>query len=255
VKTANRKMPSQDVVRVRRRPGRRRIGDWTERVPTKAHIPIEQRVTESIIATAELSEYPSTLGISNEETRRMLPRDVIPVLRQAEIDFMLVGAYGAATWLPEERSTQDVDFLIPIKDRKKATNAVLRKFPDLVLEKCPDVHRFLRNERFALDLMFTRAPLFKRVIKEFRTGTSGGLRVKVPKLEAALAMKFAAMTGHYRRLEKKHYDAGDFIAMVRQNAEIDMVLLREIGELVYSGGGAEIVKYVEDVRAGRKLEI
>jgi hypothetical protein len=34
-----------------------------------------------------------------------------------------------------------------------------------------------------------------------------------------------------------------------------MKLLKELGELVYSGGGEHLIQYVEDARAGRKLEI
>ena len=68
-------------------------------------------------------------------------------------------------------------------------------------------------------------------------------------------MKFASMTGHWRKLEKKYSDASDFASMVRHNAAMDTSLLRELGELVYPGGGMDIERYVSDVRAGRKLEI
>ena len=45
----------------------------------------------------------------------------------------------------------------------------------------------------------------------------------------------------------------DFMHIVTVNAEIDLVLLEELGELVYAGGGAEILKLVADVRRAGKL--
>ena len=68
-------------------------------------------------------------------------------------------------------------------------------------------------------------------------------------------MKFAAMTGHYRDWRKKYIDAGDFMSVVEKNAKLNLVLLAELGELHYPGAGAELLKYVEDARSGRKLEI
>ena len=42
--------------------------------------------------------------------------------------------------------------------------------------------------------------------------------------------------------------------MVEANAKINLDLLRELGDLVYAGGGAFVVKLVADARAGRRLE-
>jgi hypothetical protein len=41
--------------------------------------------------------------------------------------------------------------------------------------------------------------------------------------------------------------------MVESNSEIDLEKLRELGELVYPGGGAEVLEMVRQVRAGGKL--
>ena len=52
-----------------------------------------------------------------------------------------------------------------------------------------------------------------------------------------------------------HKDIGlDFARIVTVNAEIDLVLLQELGELVYPGGGVEILKLVADVRAGKLIQ-
>lgn len=41
--------------------------------------------------------------------------------------------------------------------------------------------------------------------------------------------------------------------IVQRNPEIDQALLTELGDLVYNGGGKEIVEMVRKVRAGEKL--
>jgi len=152
------------------------------------------------------------------------------------------------------RATEDVDFLIRTKDRQKAADSILKKYSDLMVEKHLDVWRLNLEGKTLIDLMLNRSPLYKRVFTEFVEIRVGRRKMKVPKLEAALAMKFAAMTGHYRKEVKSYYDAGDFAGMVKKNKNIDLDLLRQLGELNYSGGGDEVVKYIDDVRAGRRLE-
>ena len=185
----------------------------------------------------------------------MIPEEVAPILKRAKIEFVLVGAHGAGGWMAETRATQDVDFLIRVRDARAGAEAVLSAFPVLVIEKHPDVWRFKNGAQYVLDLMLTRSIFMKRVFKEFHTLSVKGQIIKVPKLEAAMAMKFAAMTGYYRNQLKKGRDALDFISMISANKKIDLTLLRELGELVYAGGGAHAVQYIEDVRAGRTLEI
>lgn len=53
--------------------------------------------------------------------------------------------------------------------------------------------------------------------------------------------------------ERKFQDASDFMEMVKSNTEIDLETLAELGDLVYNGGGKEIVEMVRKVRAGEKL--
>jgi hypothetical protein len=43
--------------------------------------------------------------------------------------------------------------------------------------------------------------------------------------------------------------------MVTVNERIDLKLLATLGDLVYDGGGNEIVKLVADARAGRDIVI
>ena len=190
-----------------------------------------------------------------EDVVRLVPEDLTPTLDSAGIDYVLVGAHGLAGWLPQARATEDVDFLVRVQDKQKAADAVLKKYPGLDIEKHLDVWRLKRGEVTLVDLMLNRSALYKRMFSEYVEIKAGRKKLKVPKLEAALAMKFAAMTGHYRKSAKKIYDAGDFASMVTHNKKIDLTLLAELGELSFPGGGKEIVQHVQDARAGRMLEI
>jgi hypothetical protein len=69
----------------------------------------------------------------------------------------------------------------------------------------------------------------------------------------ALTMKFAAMIGLHRSDIDKYQDAHDFGRIVLANQEADREHLAELGELVYPGGGKEVVEMVRRVRAGEKL--
>lgn len=216
---------------------------------------VVDRHAESIKLSSFLSKLPVIGREQKEDVKRMAPEELIPLLQKAGVDFVLAGAHGIGGWMAEPRATQDVDFIIRVRDRQKATAALMAKYPHLELEKHPDVWRFKSGEQYLVDLILTRPPLFKRVIKEFRTTRIGKHEAKIPKLEAALAMKFASMTGHYRNVRRKTQDAVDFMSMLEVNKGLNTDLLRELGELVYPGGGSDLVRYVEDARAGRKLEI
>ena len=146
---------------------------------------------QCIALSSQLSKLPMIGREQPWEVIRMVPADVVPLLAAAKIDFMLVGAHGASGWMLEPRATQDVDILIRPKDKTKATHAILAKFSDLNIEKFPDVWRFGKEGQVLLDLMLSNAIFLKRVLKEFEYIRIKGHQIKVPKVECALAMKFA----------------------------------------------------------------
>jgi hypothetical protein len=213
------------------------------------------RHAQHIEVSSFLSKLPRVGVEEMEMVERLAPQDIIPVLQAVGVDFVLAGAHGISGWLKEPRATQDVDFIIHGKDKRKVSDALLKAHPDWKQEKFPDVWRFKKGDAYLVDLMVDRAPLMKRVMKEATVVTLHKRKVKIPSLESALALKFAAMTGYFRNLQKKYSDASDFIGMARPGVKLDMKLLKELGELVYSGGGEHLIQYVEDARAGRKLEI
>ncbi len=57
-----------------------------------------------------------------------------------------------------------------------------------------------------------------------------------------------------REIEDKHQDAHDFIRIIRNHPSLNVEKLSAMGRLACVGGEKEILKLVEDARAGRRLE-
>jgi len=203
--------------------------------------------SRSLATSTALSEY----YVENLIT----PIEVIKVLNAAGVKFMLVGAHGLAGWLREPRATKDVDILVSMRGQKKALKALLAAFPQLEADDHPVVTRLREKgtREVRIDVMKPNQELFREGLKHTHTVESKGEVYKVPSLEMALTMKFAPMISLNRADEDKHIDAHDFITVVKRNPEIDLEKLAVLGNLVYPGGGKEIVEKVRQVRAGEKL--
>jgi hypothetical protein len=202
---------------------------------------------QSLATSSALSEY----YVPNLIT----PLEVIRILNAAKVRFMLLGAHGLGGWTGEPRATKDVDVLVAERAHKKAVRALLTAFPHLQEEDNPVVTR-LRDPQtgdVVLDVMKPNQPLYHDALHHTHAVESGGQKYLVPSLEMALAMKFSAMISLTRSDDKKHFDAGDFIRMVRVNPDIDLQKLHALGQLVYNGGGDELVEKARQVRAGEKL--
>jgi hypothetical protein len=184
----------------------------------------------------------------------ILPADVIRVLNRARIPFVLVGAHGAFGWMQEGRTTKDVDVVVAARYHKKAVRVLLEEFKELEEVELEVVSR-LRNRdtrQIMIDVMKPRE-LYRAAFKHTHDVSSGRLTYRVPSLEMALAMKFAPMVSPNRDDAKKLIDAHDFIMIVRANPEIDSDRLSELGDLVYPGGGKELLDLVRRVRTGETL--
>jgi hypothetical protein len=217
------------------------------------------------MATASITQHGEALRRSSQIARNLLrmyrpeatmiaPEDVIRVLNDAGVRFMVMGNYGITGWRLERRASEDVDVLVRTRDHRKAVDTITRSFPDLQIQDFPVVTRFVdpSTKLPVIDLMKPNQPLFKVAFRQTILVEEG---YRIPNLEFALACKFAAMVSPNRAVNKKYLDAADFMSMVEANASsIRLAQLRRLGERVYPGGGAEILQLVEAAKAGRRLE-
>lgn len=211
-------------------------------------------------------QHLSALHISSEltvlfrqmyqrEAAMIRPEEVIAALHGVGICCVLMGTHGLGGWRSEARATQDVDVLVPKKDVRKAVKALRERYPDLEVSDTPVVARFLdpTTGKGVIDVMKPITPVYQMV---FRHTIPVGDTHRIPDLEMALASKFAAMISPTRAPDKKMIDAGDFINVVQHNrGDLDVEKLVRFGEKVYPGGGAEMRHLIEDIDAGRTLQL
>jgi hypothetical protein len=185
------------------------------------------------------------------------PLQVITALNNAGVSFVLVGAYGLGGWLNEARATEDVDVIVAARHHKKAVQALLTAFPELEGDEHHVVTRLCdrQSKAVVIDVMKPSQQLLRDIFKHTKTVSSKGHDYRVPSLEMAIAMKFAAMISLHRRDKDKYQDAHDFIAIVEANPELDSEKLESLGEQVYPGGGAEVLELVRRAKAGEKLNL
>ena len=194
------------------------------------------------------------VGLCRMAGRTISPSDVARVLNAAGVKYVLAGAHAVNAYTGRPRATVDVDVLT--ESVAKAEKALRAAFPDLDVHDSPVVVRFMDGKLEAIDIM--KAPtskLFRRVVRLSRRVDIEGVEVIVPSPEAVLAMKFASMIFAGRQQPDRFQDASDFLKVLRAQDPINDDLLRELGDLVYAGGGDEVMGYVADARAGRPLAL
>jgi len=200
------------------------------------------------VSTA-LSEYYVKNFIAPHEVARLLNKHKLP--------FVLIGAHAISVWLEEPRATQDVDIVVASRYHRKAVRLLGDTYPHLEAEDHEVVTRFRDREsqRVLIDVMKPMEPHVKAALKNVVNIEMESVPIRIPTLEMALALKLAPMISLVREDEKKYKDAADFISMVKFNPAIDLEKLAELGDLVYPGGGKEIVEKVRQVRAGERLQL
>jgi predicted nucleotidyltransferase len=205
----------------------------------------------------ERSLWKSSLLSSYQMAKVIPPLEVIRVLDSAKIRFVLVGAYGLAGWLKEARATEDVDVVVAAKQVKKAARVLCEAFPHLEAMDLPGVIRLRDREtqEVAIDVMKPIQQPYREAFKHTHTVHAGGQTYRVPSLEMALVMKFAAMTSLYRADEDRYQDAHDFIRLVKQNPDFDKEKLAALGSLLYPDGGKDVLELARKAQVGEKLNL
>lgn len=197
-------------------------------------------------------------ALSSFQMDKMIPpHEVIQTLNEAKISFVLVGAYGLSGWTKEARSTEDVDVVVAARQVKKAVAVLCEAFPHLEPVDLPVVVRLRDQEshEVAIDVMKPVQQPYRDIFHHTHKVKSDRQTYRVPSLEMAMMMKFAAMTSLYRAEEDKHQDAHDFIRLVKQNPEYDKDKLEELGSLMYSDGGKDVLELARKAEAGEKLNL
>jgi hypothetical protein len=192
------------------------------------------------------------------------PQDVIDVLVAAGVkDWVLMGLHGYVGYMPMPRATQDVDVMVPYRQKKRAVKAIREAWPDLIVRELSQVVRFMDpgdldpngQPKPVIDLMLPWGKFQEMILKEYVV-TEKVTQHRIPRLEAALAAKYASIISPHRDVQKKDYDAGDFRMIVRANYDrIQRDDLRRLAGEIWEGGADEIEDFVERANSGKPFPV
>lgn len=211
-------------------------------------------------------EHWQALQIGSEVTRwfrkdrepnvlNVTPENVIAALNAAGIVCVLMGTHGINVYRDQARATQDVDILVTKRDIRKAVRTLKESFPYLETAENSAVVRFIDpvTQKAVIDLM---KPTSEGIRIAFRHAVAIGKSHRIPDLEMAIVSKFLAMIAPNRKQSKRLIDAGDLTNMVEHNRKsLDLEKLRRIGDKVQLHGGSKILKLVEEIDAGRPIQL
>ncbi|MEM6691540.1 MAG: hypothetical protein AAF664_19080 [Planctomycetota bacterium] len=182
------------------------------------------------------------------------PQQVLDVIRVAGVRrWVLMGLYGYVGYLTEPRATQAVDVLVDFDELDLAIDAIVARWPALQVDRQVVVVRFLDPGEIAItgemkqviDLMLPDDDCYHEILQHAHRvdPPTGDI---IPTLEAACASKFAALISPNRQFIKKQQDAVDLRRLfVPNQCSIDRFELERLGELVYPGGGHEILEFLD----------
>ncbi len=262
-RTASRSRPTKQSVTVKKGhalapradkwlPG---IPEWEAAKSSRRNLSHADAVQECAYLATQYRKMGSTMAKVIVDLDRILEG-----LTAKQIPFVLTGAHGISGWTGRPRATRDIDILVKSgRNYSRVINVIRALYPEL------EEHRFASLTGFF--------PPGEResvidVISPYRADNAETLRTaiwveernqqyRVPSLEAALANKYGAMLTPTRDMLKRGQDAVDFAAMVKHSQDegrqaIDLATLEALGEMVWPGGGGkEILRLVEEVKAGK----
>ncbi len=145
------------------------------------------------------------------------------------------------------------------RNHARAVNALRALYPQLEVRQFAGVTGFFApgEKQSLIDVTYPHRPDIEVTLQTAIWVEKGAEKYRVPALEAALANKYGAMLTPNRDPGKRGQDAVDFYFMVRHSTEdgqqpIDLEKLAILGEKVWPGGGGqEILRLVEQVKAGK----
>ncbi len=189
------------------------------------------------------------------------PLEVAALFEEKRFSYVLIGGHMLSFYTGTARATVDVDFIVSGTDFARAAKAVKNAYSqfkahDQVYHVTYDSRRANQKDPERIDLVRDTFPLFREIVGQYcHILRSREHTVKIPTIEAAIALKFAASISPNRGDENKPVDNADLLRLVRSRSSLDTVALSKLGNLVYQGGGKELISIVEDIRTGKSVSL
>lgn len=185
---------------------------------------------------------------------KITPEQVIETLVEGGVkNWVLMGLYGYVGYLSQPRATQDVDVMVARDERDAAVAAISKSWPKLEIRDSPIVVRFVdpgethggQPPQVVIDIMLPNDDCQLSILSDcVWIDPSTGHRL--PTREASLAAKYSAIVSPYREWVRKQQDAVDFRRIVLpDHHRIDRDETHRLGELIFAGGGDELLEFIQ----------
>ena len=189
------------------------------------------------------------------------PLEVAALFEKERVSYVLIGGHMLSFYTGTARATVDVDFIIGGTDFSRATKIIDKtytqfKHHDQVYHVTYDSKKASQKDPERIDLVRDTFPLFREVVRRYcHTLQANKRTIKIPTIEAAIALKFAASISPNRGDANKPVDNADLLRLIRSRSNLDSDALLKLGNFVYQGGGKELVSIVDDIRKGKHVSL
>jgi len=189
------------------------------------------------------------------------PLEVAVIFDNEQVSYVLIGGHMLAFYTGTVRATIDVNVIVGSVDFGRAVEVIGKAYTQL--QHTDRTHHVTYDSKRAgagdperIDLVKDDFPLFSEIVQRYcHIIKASKYTVKIPTIEAAIALKFAAAISPNRSDENKPVDNADLLKLVRSREGLDNSALVRLGDLVYSGGGKELASIVEDIQAGKMISL
>jgi len=209
----------------------------------------------------QIENLQKSFELSNQQIDDAVnPLEVAALFESKNVSYVLIGGHMLSYYTGTARATVDVDFIIGGADFERASKAINKAYAQFkrhnrVYHVTYDTKKHAKDPE-RIDLVKDGFPLFKAVIQKYCVTLRAKKQVvKIPTIEAAIALKFAASISPNRGDENKPIDNADLMRLIRTTPKLNEQALLALGELVYSGGGKELAAVVNDVRQGKTISL
>jgi hypothetical protein len=246
-------------------PGTRQVpraGKWLAGIPEWEAVKASRRDLSHAAAVRECDQLTTQYRKMRTSMANVIVEldRVIQALTAKKIPFVLTGAHGISGWTGRPRATHDIDILIKGgKNYARAVSAIRVLYPQLEHRRFAGVTGFFPpgEKQSVVDVTYPHRADNAATLRTAVWVEERNQKYRVPSLEAALANKYGAMLTPTRDAGKRGMDGVDFYNMVKHSMDegrqpIDLATLEALGEMVWPGGGGqEILRLVEEVKAGK----
>ena len=189
------------------------------------------------------------------------PLEVVALLESEKVSYVLIGGHMLSYYTGMPRATADVDLIIDGVDFERTSMLIREAYTQLehhdrINHVTYDSQKPGAKDPERIDLVKDSFPLFKTVVRDHCVTVSAkNHTLKVPTLEAAIALKFAASISPNRGDENRPVDNADLLNLIRTSKKFDKKALTVLGEQIYPGGGKELESVVADVVKGKAINL